>query len=95
MQPLGDRVLITPDPLVEETQTGIIVTQTWQPETTGVIAAIGEKVREVKVGDHVVFGWQAGQEVTLDLGESRYLLMREADLLAILDPEPDMEGAPV
>lgn len=85
MIPLGDRVLVQPDPLDEETASGLIVKQAWRPETTGVITAIGEKVSSVKVGDHVIFSWQVGQEITLNLGEARYLLMRESDLMAVIE----------
>lgn len=85
MIPLGDRVLVTPDPVEEETESGLILKQEWRPETSGIIAAIGEKVRSVKVGDHVIFSWQVGQEITLNLGEARHLLMREADLMAVIE----------
>jgi co-chaperonin GroES (HSP10) len=37
----------------------------------------------VKEGDDVLFSWSVGQEVTID--DERYLLMREDDLLAVLE----------
>lgn len=40
---------------------------------------------EVKVGDFVVFSWQAGQEIFVEDGEDRYLMMREADILAVVE----------
>lgn len=40
---------------------------------------------EVKVGDYVLFGWSAGQEVWVDTGAERYLLMRESDILAVIE----------
>ena len=85
MIPLGDRVLVEPDPLEEETDSGLILRTDWHPETTGIISAIGEKVHSVKVGDHVVFSWQVGQEISLNMGEARYLLMRESDLMAVIE----------
>jgi co-chaperonin GroES (HSP10) len=39
----------------------------------------------VKVGDTVLFSWASGQEITLNDGEERYLLMRETDLLAVVE----------
>lgn len=50
----------------------------------------------VKEGDYVIFSWQAGQEIFVNDGEERYLLMREADLIAVLEPDPaEVEGSPV
>ncbi len=40
---------------------------------------------EVKVGDYVVFSWTAGQEIWVEDGEERYLLMRESDILAVVE----------
>lgn len=37
----------------------------------------------VKEGDDVLFSWSVGQEITID--DERYLLMREDDLLAVLE----------
>lgn len=39
----------------------------------------------VHPGDYVVFSWQVGQELFLNDGEERYLLMRESDILAVVD----------
>ena len=41
----------------------------------------------VAVGDYVVFSWTAGQEVWVEDGQERYLLMRESDLLAVVEDE--------
>lgn len=43
------------------------------------------KEPDVKVGDYVVFSWTAGQEIWVEHGEERYLLMRESDILAVVD----------
>jgi co-chaperonin GroES (HSP10) len=47
----------------------------------------------VKVGDYVVFSWASGQEIHVD--DEKYLLMRESDILCVLDPEPEIEAVPV
>jgi co-chaperonin GroES (HSP10) len=39
----------------------------------------------VRVGDYVVFSWTAGQEIWVEDGEARYLLMREADILCVVE----------
>lgn len=43
------------------------------------------RIPEVKVGDFVIFSWQTGQELWVNNGESRYLLMRESDILAVVE----------
>jgi co-chaperonin GroES (HSP10) len=43
------------------------------------------KEPEVKVGDYVVFSWTSGQEIWVEDGESRYLLMRESDILCVVE----------
>lgn len=40
----------------------------------------------VKEGDYVVFGWNVGQEIRID--DDTYLLMRETDILCVLEGEP-------
>lgn len=43
------------------------------------------KEPEVKVGDYVVFSWTSGQEIWVEDGQERYLLMREADILCVVE----------
>lgn len=40
---------------------------------------------DVAVGDRVIFSWQSGQELWVNDGETRYLLMRERDILAVVE----------
>jgi chaperonin GroES len=98
LKPLSDRVLIKPDALPDQTESGLHLVRDWNPEITGEVVGVPERsdthcpecgcrvfvVPQVKVGDTVVFSHQApGQEVLED-GE-RYLLLKEADLLAVLE----------
>ena len=94
MIPLADRVLIKPDTRSEETESGLIVKRAWEPEQTGTVVAVGQTTcgrcqtvipSEVKPGDYVVFSWQAGQEITVDHGAERYLLLRQSDILCVLE----------
>lgn len=43
------------------------------------------KEPQVKPGDYVVFSWTAGQEIWIEDGADRYLLMREDDILAVVE----------
>src|SRR4051812_26572891 len=94
LKPLGDRVVVQPRKKDEMTTSGIVLpdTATEKPQEGSVLAVgpgrvldNGKRVEmEVKSGDTVLFAKYAGTEVKLD-GED-YLVIREADLLAILSP---------
>ena len=134
--PLGDRVLIRPDAVKAQTDSGLHLVEHWPDEVSGVVVAVGrpkhprkdeafavadalldvsleaqgggmapvpglggdddvvlsaaQLLREltgrepvVAIGDRVLFSRAAGQDVSID--ETRYVLMREADLLAVLE----------
>ena len=92
MKPLADRVVVKPSPAEEKTKGGIILPDTAKEKPVmGEVVAVGpgkvsddgKKIApEVKVGDKVLYGKYSGTEVTLD-GEE-YLIMREADIFAIV-----------
>jgi chaperonin GroES len=92
IKPLADRVVIKPAPAEERTKGGIILPDTAKEKpVVGEIVAVGpgkvsdegKKVpMEVKVGDKVLYGKYSGTEVTVE-GEE-YLIMREADIFAIV-----------
>lgn len=92
IKPLADRVIIKPSPAEEKTKGGIILPDTAKEKpVVGQVVAVGpgkvtddgKKVPpEVKVGDKVLYGKYSGTEVTIE-GEE-YLIMREADVFAIV-----------
>ena len=96
IRPLHDRLIV--DRIEESDQQigGIIIPDTAKekPQQGTVIAAGKGKVKDdgsilpldVKAGDTVLFGKYAGQEITLDGTE--YLIMREDDVLGVLDVGP-------
>jgi chaperonin GroES len=92
IKPLSDRVLVQPAPAEEKTESGIIIPDSAKekPQEGTVVAAGPGKVENgnkidmsVKEGDKVLYGKYSGTEVTLD-GEE-YLIMRETDILGIVD----------
>jgi chaperonin GroES len=93
LKPLGDRVIVKPKAKEEVTRSGIVLpdTATEKPQEGSVLAVgpgrvldNGKRVEmDVKTGDNVLFAKYAGTEVKLD-GEE-YLVIREADLLAIVN----------
>ena len=93
IRPLGDRILVKRQEEKEQMKGGIYIPDTAvEKPQRGEIKAVGkgklnEKgVRvalEVKVGDLVLFGKYSGSEVKFD--DNEYMIMREDDILAILD----------
>jgi len=92
LKPLGDRVIVKPKAKEEMTKSGLVLpdTASEKPQEGAVLAVgpgrvldNGKRIdMEVKTGDSVLFAKYAGTEVKLD-GEE-YLVIREADLLAIV-----------
>jgi chaperonin GroES len=87
IQPLADRVLIAPAAAEEKTASGIYIPDTAKekPQKGTVIAVGGGKKDEpltVKKGDSVLYGKYSGTELNHDGVD--YLIMREADIFAIV-----------
>jgi len=85
--PLADRVLVEPADAETTTASGIIIPDTAQEKPQkGTIVAIGSGKKDepmtVKVGDTVLYGKYSGTELKLE-GKD-FLIMREADILAII-----------
>jgi chaperonin GroES len=92
-KPLGGRVLVEPIEQEEVTAGGIVLPETAKekPQQGKILAAgpgdrdeEGKRVpMDVKVGDTVLFAKYSGSEVKMD--GKKLLIMRESDLLGILD----------
>ncbi len=87
MKPIGDRVVIKPAPAEEKTKGGIIIPDTAKEKPQrGEVVAVGPgkdgNLMTVQVGDIVLYGKYAGQEINFE-GED-YMIMREDDILVIL-----------
>ena len=88
IKPLADRVVIEPAVAETTTASGIIIPDTAKEKPQrGKVVAVGTGTKEnpmtVKVGDTVLYGKYAGTELKLEGKE--YLIMRENDLLGILE----------
>ncbi|MCV2396167.1 co-chaperone GroES [Actinotalea sp. M2MS4P-6] len=87
---LSDRVLVRLDAESAErlSTSGIVIPATasvGRRLVWGVTVATGEHVRQVEVGDRVLFDPEDRAEV--ELGGVGYLLLRERDLHAVAEPE--------
>ncbi len=92
LKPLADRIVVEPIEQEEMTSSGIYVPETAKEKPQeAVVVAVGpgrlldngdRAPMEVKKGDRVIFAKYAGTEIKLE--DTRYLIMGEKDILAIL-----------
>jgi chaperonin GroES len=93
-QPLGDRVVIEREEAKGTTAGGIVLPDTAKDKPQkGKVVAVGDgritkdgkrRPLQVKVGDSVLFTSYAGEEFKIT-GDQKVLLMREDDILAVID----------
>ncbi len=93
LRPLQDRILVQRVEEEEKTKGGIIIPDTAKEKPAeGKVVSVGKGkldengkriAVEVKKGDRILFGKYSGSEVKIDGQE--YLIMREEDVLGIID----------
>jgi len=93
IRPLYDRILVKRIEEEETTRNGIIIPDSAKEKPQqGEVIAIGQGKRledgtlaalDVKVGDRILFAKYSGSDTNLD--GSEYLVMREDDVLGVLD----------
>ncbi|WP_313375527.1 co-chaperone GroES [Chishuiella sp.] len=87
IKPLADRVVIEPAPAETKTASGIIIPDSAKEKPQeGIVVAVGNGKKDepltVAIGNKVLYGKYSGTELKLE-GKD-YLIMREADILAII-----------
>lgn len=87
IKPLADRVLVEPAAAETKTSSGIIIPDTAKEKPQrGTVVAVGPGTKDnpvtLSVGDTVLYGKYAGTELSHEGGD--YLIMKEADILAII-----------
>ncbi len=93
LQPLGDRVVVERETSEDRTAGGIVLPDSAKDKPArGQVVSVGQgrllnsgerSPLQVKVGDRVVFSSYAGE--TFKVGDQELLLMREDEILAILE----------
>src|SRR4051812_14139060 len=83
LQPLADRILVQPTIEADRTSSGIIIPSAHKERPkTGTVVAVGNSPLTVKVGDVVLFGKYAGQEISVDGAD--VLVMQESEVIGIV-----------
>ncbi|MFW6168848.1 MAG: co-chaperone GroES [Planctomycetota bacterium] len=93
LQPLGSRVVVEREESQETTAGGIVLPDTAKDKPArGIVKSVGDgkllddgrrSPMQVKKGDRVVFSSYAGE--TFQVGDQELLLMREDDILAVIE----------
>ncbi|HTY13315.1 MAG TPA: co-chaperone GroES [Candidatus Omnitrophota bacterium] len=91
LTPLGDRVVVKPEPGEEKTRSGIVLPDSAKEKPQeGTVVAVGagrvldngQKVAlEVKVGDRIIYSKYGGTEVKIE--DEEYIILQERDILAV------------
>ena len=85
IRPLGERVLIKQTKQEETTKSGIVLPDTASKEKPiiGEVTAIGKAIKEIKIGDKVIYEKYAGTEVKDN--DDVYLLLEVKNVLAVVE----------
>src|SRR6266481_947271 len=96
IRPLYDRVVVKRIETQEQMQGGLYIPDTAKEKPQeGEVVAVGKGKRledgkiialDVQVGDKILFGKYSGSDIKLDGDE--YLIMREDEVLGVLDAAP-------
>lgn len=83
IKPLKDRVCVSYTEEPEKTTGGLYVPETAKEKPQqGKVVSVGSEVKEVKVGDTVLFDKYSGSKIKLD--DKEHLIVKEEDLLGII-----------
>lgn len=83
-KPLGDRVLVQVPEEKTKTDSGIFLPETSSKEapTQAKVVAVSECIKNIQIGDTVVFGKYIGTQLNIDNIE--YLVLEDKDIMGIL-----------
>jgi chaperonin GroES len=83
LKPLKDRVFVSYTEETEKTPGGIYVPDTAKEKPQrGKVEAVGSEVKEIKVGDIILFDRYSGSKVKVN--ETEHLIIKEEDVLGIV-----------
>ena len=81
---LAGKVLVKPFEAEAKTASGIIIPDSAKEKPQkGLVEAVGSEVKEIKVGNTILFDKYSGSKVNIDNNE--YLIIKEEDILGIVE----------
>jgi chaperonin GroES len=83
-KPLKERVFVSYSAELEKTSGGLYIPDAAKEKPQrGKIEAVGNEVKNVKVGDTILFDKYSGSKINLENQE--YLILKEEDILGIIE----------
>lgn len=83
---IGNRLTIQPDPVKTNTETGLeIPAGSQEKPVTGVVLSKGEDVKEIEIGDRVLYNMFGGGKANIE-GQEIYFI-RESDVILIISKQ--------
>jgi len=79
---IGDRILVKPEPVANQTASGLMLNTANERPRRGEVLSVGEAVEGITVGDRLLFGKLAGSRIE-ENGEE-YLVIRKDEVMLIL-----------
>lgn len=84
IKPLADYVVVQQEPSESKTASGLYLPEQAQEKPkTAKVFAVGSAVKEIKVGDRVVYGGYSNTEIKQD-GQT-YMLVKEENIYATVE----------
>jgi chaperonin GroES len=84
VKPLKERLFVKFSQEEEKTVGGLFIPDSAKEKPQkGVVEAVGSEVKDVKVGDTVLFDKYSGSKVNID--EVEYLIVKEEDILGVIE----------
>lgn len=81
IKPLGDRVVATREEVKSQTASGLYLPDNAKEKSVlAVVQAVGKDVKDVTVGDKILYKEYATTEVKIN--DTEYLIVKEEDILA-------------
>ncbi len=82
-RPLKERVFVSYAAEPDKTASGLYIPDAAKEKPQkGVIEAIGSEVKDVKVGETVLFDKYSGSKINID--DEEYLILKEEDILGVI-----------
>ena len=82
-KPLKYRVFVSYTEELEKTAGGLYIPDSAKEKPqSGKVEAVGEEVKQLKVGDKILFDRYSGSKISIDNVE--YLIVKEEDVLGVL-----------
>lgn len=81
IQPLADYVVAQPEEAESKTASGLYLPDNAKEKPkTVTVAAVGPDVKQVKVGDRIIY--KGFSETNVKVGKDEYILVKEEDIIA-------------